>query len=272
LWNLYSHKRDASYIKDMLKLIDQDDDIKKKVRTWKNCLHDLIMGNMSPSFQASKKYTHVNGFIKWDDHFQESFFGQIRASETWDYTLGYKFKTHCHNWVKSKIRRNINNNGYTIRVPVYLRERLHTIKKHTSINLSNAEVMKEMELNDDQIKHVNLAEEVQYEVKSLNIKVGENGDSEIIDHVADEKNQNPQSLTEDNLRDQQILKALEGLSKREAKILRMRFGILEDKDHTLEEIGNMMGVTRERIRQIEAIALKKLRNNPTTMAILREFY
>ena len=268
-WNLYSQKRDASYIKELLKLVDSFDEIDGAVTEWNNCLNDLIMGNTKTSFSASKKYSKKDEFLKWDDNFQESFFGQIRASEIWDYTTGNAFNIVSRSWVKAKITRNISNCGYTIRIPVYLREKLLNIKKHT--NISNEEAIKKIGFNDHEIGGIKLAQEVQYEVKSLNTKVRIDEDPELIDFVADETELNPESLTEDYLRQQSLLTALQTLPEREEKVIRMRFGVLEEKDHTLEEIGQMMGITRERVRQIEANGFKRLRKKPEIMELLKEF-
>ena len=139
--------------------------------------------------------------------------------------------------------------------------------------LTQEEAMRVMELNDDQIESVFNARLVDHELKSLNRKIGDDsdGDSELINHVEDTTIRNPEILTQEFQRHEELLRALATLSPREDKVLRMRFGILEERNHTLEQISELYGVTRERIRQIESNGLRKLRKNPETMAVLREF-
>ena len=273
LWNLYSQKRDASYLKSMLKLVCEYDDIKSDVTKWKKCLEKLIMGNSSTSFQVAKKYSDVNKFNKWDDHFQVSFLGQIRASEIWDYTTGNRFNTIGSYWTKAKTTRNINNTGYTVRIPVHLREKLYVVNRGLGEGLSFEEIVSKMGLTKDEIKNLLIAKKIEQDGGSLNKKVGENGDSELIDFVKDENRPNPEEETVEIHKKRAINHAFSTLlTERQAEVMKLRFGIGCEKNHTLEEIGDIFGVTREAVRQAEVRSLKKIRKNIKISSILKEFW
>ena len=243
---------------------------KKKIDTAKN---KLIEANLRLVINLAKRY--LNRGLQFLDLIQEGNLGLMRAVDKFEYRRGYKFSTYATWWIKQSITRAIADQSRTIRIPVHMLETINKLnritrsftKKYNREPLPN-ELAELMELNVSKIKKIL---KIAKEPISLESPVGNEENSNLGDFIQDKNAPLPLDVVSDIHLDDVISKVLETLTPREAKVLKMRFGIQEKKDHTLEEVGQDFDVTRERIRQIEAKALRKLRH-PTRNKHLISFY
>jgi len=251
-------------------------DINKQMSTGeakaRRAKREMIEANLRLVISIAKKYT--NRGLQFLDLIQEGNIGLMKAVDKFEYRRGYKFSTYATWWIRQAITRSIADQARTIRIPVHMIETINKMNRisrqilqETGIEPDPATLAIKMEMPEDKIRKIM---KIAKEPISMETPIGDDEDSHLGDFIEDSSTLSPDdSAVYANLRDA-TREVLDSLTSREAKVLRMRFGIEMNTDHTLEEVGKQFDVTRERIRQIEAKALRKLRH-PTRSEKLKSF-
>ena len=267
---LYAIEEDQDISINEIKIINKDKRI-GEIRE-KNAKKEMVEANLRLVISIAKKYT--NRGLQFLDLIQEGNIGLMKAVDKFEYRRGYKFSTYATWWIRQAITRSIADQARTIRIPVHMIETINKLNRiqrkllqENGKEASPEELAEHMEMPEDKVRRVL---KIAKEPISMESPVGDDEDSHLGDFIEDEHAQKPLDETistglADSTRD-----ILSSLTPREAKVLRMRFGVGMNTDHTLEEVGKQFDVTRERIRQIEAKALRKLRH-PSRAHNLKSF-
>ncbi|AFP85671.1 RNA polymerase sigma factor, sigma-70 family [secondary endosymbiont of Heteropsylla cubana] len=285
-WSKNLHEVDADVLKRMKKLrqieeetglsIGQVKDINRRMSIGeakaRRAKKEMVEANLRLVISIAKKYT--NRGLQFLDLIQEGNIGLMKAVDKFEYRRGYKFSTYATWWIRQAITRSIADQARTIRIPVHMIETINKLNRISRQMLQEMgreatpeELAERMLMPEEKIRKVL---KIAKEPISMETPIGDDEDSHLGDFIEDTSLELPlDSATSDSLRSA-THDVLAGLTTREAKVLRMRFGIDMNTDHTLEEVGKQFDVTRERIRQIEAKALRKLRH-PSRSEVLRSF-
>jgi len=232
----------------------------------------LVRANSRLVISIAKKY--IGRGVQFLDLIQEGNIGLIRAARKFEYERGHKFSTYATWWIRQAVGRAVADQGRTIRVPVHMGDQINKLRRISltlTQELGRDPTVDEMAAGmNTTIEKINDLIEVARRPISLETPTDEDEESEIGDFIEDTRSPAPSEATERELLIQYLQTALDRLPDREAKILQLRYGLVDGESHTLEEVGKTMGVTRERVRQLEAQALNRLRRS-SSHAILRDF-
>ena len=255
-----------SYLKDIkniaLLTAEEEVDLAKKIKRGdKVARAKMIQSNLRLVINIAKRYSGLGVSIL--DLIEEGNMGLMKAVEKFNHKRGYRFSTYAAWWIRQYISRSIANQGKTVRIPVYITEMMSRFKKTTEHLTSSlkrkprlSEISKKMRLP---MKRVKLLHKMMTGISSLNAPIGEEGTTEFMNLIEDESIISAVDGLSNFLMQERIKGLLEKMSKRERKILSLRFGLKDGVGHTLRDTAKNFGITRERVRQIESAAMKKIR-------------
>ena len=265
------------YLKEIGKIsllsLEEEQELSKRVAEGDEKAKNILAeSNLRLVVSIAKRY--VGRGLLFLDLIQEGNIGLMKAVEKFDYDKGYKFSTYATWWIRQAITRALADQARTIRVPVHMVETINKmarIERQMTLELNreptDAELAKKMGLSVDKIVEIR---KISQDPVSLETPIGEEDDSHLGDFLADERTMSPEDFATYEILKDELRQVLDTLTTREKEVLELRFGLFDGSSHTLEEVGKKFKVTRERIRQIEAKALRKLRH-PSRAKKLKDF-
>ncbi|MFW5998681.1 MAG: RNA polymerase sigma factor RpoD [Halanaerobiaceae bacterium] len=265
------------YLKEMGKVdlltAEEEIELAKRIENGDNeAKEKMIKANLRLVVSIAKKYQGRG--LSFIDLIQEGNEGLMKAVDKFDYTKGYKFSTYATWWIRQSITRAIADKSRTIRIPVHMKETINKLikvsrqlAKEKGREPTDKEIAERMDISEEKVREV---KQYSQDPVSLETPIGEEEDSDLGDFIENEESPIPDEAITNELLREELEKVLDTLTNREKRILELRFGIDDDRPRTLEEVGKQFGVTRERIRQIEAKALRKLRH-PTRSKQLKDY-
>ena len=246
--------------------------LKKRQKDGVNAEKQLVESNLRLVVSIAKRYVGKGMFFL--DLIQEGNLGLVKAVDKFDYKKGYKFSTHATWWIRQAITRAIADQARTIRIPVHMVETIHKVSRVSRQLLqelgheaSAEEIAAEMDMSPDKVREIM---KIAQDPVSLETPIGEEEDSHLGDFIEDDTSPAPAEAASYTLLREQLCEVLSTLTPREEEVLKLRFGLKDGRTRTLEEVGKVFNITRERIRQIEAKALRKLRH-PSRSKRLKDY-